>query len=271
MARLSEYTPQVSARQAGFPAAGFSGRSDRMEINAYESMDAGLTIKTREGDIVTLSTSRFSELSAGEYSRQGTLATEDGQVSARQHVRSIQLASGETFAFSVQGDLNEAELADIEDIVAGIDEIIGEMADGDMDDAFALAMSMGSYDSVARYEADITMTRSYSAYAQTQAMTQGRPGFAAPELPQPMERPAVAGMPFMDRVAELLEAQEEKALAHARQPLSRLFDHYLSQVEAEDGEKAPAAHALERAARSVDQMIQEMIKDIFDNTLDQMI
>ncbi|MDD9302530.1 MAG: hypothetical protein HUK40_09390 [Desulfobacter sp.] len=122
-------------------------------LNSYESLDAGLTIKTREGDVVTLSSSRFSEINAREYSREGEITSQNGQSLSKYNLREITLTTGEMFSFSVEGDLSEAELADIESIVAGVDSIIGEMATGDMDDAISKAMAMGSYDSVSSYEA----------------------------------------------------------------------------------------------------------------------
>jgi hypothetical protein len=88
----------------------------------------------------------------------------------------------------------------------------------------------------------------------------------------------------MDQVSRLLEAQEADALAQARQPLSQLFDHYLEQQGMPDaaargqedpaGEaaaKSPAALALETTARTVDQLIQEMVKEAFDKTLDDLV
>ncbi len=255
--------------------------SQELAVNSYESLEAGLTIQTREGDVVTLSASSFSEMDAYEYSSSGEISSKHGQVQAAYHEREITLTTGESFSFSVQGDLNEQELADIEAIVKGIDEIIGEMAEGDMGDAISKAMSMGTYDSVSMYEADISVERSYEMYSETRSASYDRLGRdMAEQLPaaeEAVESPSDAGMTFLDKIAELLEAQEEEALARAQQPLSQLFDHHIKALEevAEEDEKAveePAAYsALELAAREVDQMINDMIKDIFENTLNHII
>jgi hypothetical protein len=260
--------------------------STEIAVNSYESLEAGLTIKTREGDVVTLSTSQFSEMDAYEYSSQGELSSENGQIQATYNLREITLSSGEAFSFSVQGDLSEEELADIESIVAGVDEIIGEMAEGDMEDAIAKALSLGSYDSISRYEADITIERSYEMYAaaRTASQTRGRalghhsvPALAPVQEPA-LEKSLYPGMSFLDRVTDLLEAQKEESLARARQPLSQLFDHYLNELDepeaAEDTEEIEedtGYGALEFAAREIDQMIHDMVKDIFENTLDRMV
>ena len=270
-----------------FQDTGFSGRTTRQDISSYESMDAGLTIKTREGDIVTLSTSRFSSLNAHEYTSRGSLATQEGQVAASYSERQIELASGQTFSFSVEGDLNEQELADIESIVSGIDSIVYEMAEGDMDEAVALALSMGSYDSVSMYEADITLTRAYSAYTEAATTestpslgaSQGRSGYGTSFLPS-------MNTAFTEDVSRFLKDQEANALAHAQRPLSQLFDYYLEQQAdqkdalaasndgtnfAETALKGPAATALENTAKTVDLLIQEMIKAVFDKTLNEMV
>ena len=278
-------SPQVSSSTSypsHFQDTGFSGSMSRQDISSYRSMDAGLTIKTREGDIVTLSTSQFSSLNAHEYNSQGRMETQDGQVTANYSERSIELASGQTFSFSVEGDLNEQELADIESIVSGIDGIVYQMAEGDMDEAVALALSMGSYDSVSMYEADITVTRGYSAYTETAAAASG------PSLADSMGYNGTSFLPsmntdFTDEVSRFLKDQEAESLAYARQPLSQLFDYYLAQqaeqedtLASENGSnsvgkalKSPMTAALENTAKTVDLLIQEMVKNVFDNTLDE--
>jgi len=272
-----------------------------MSVNSYESLDAGLTIQTREGDVVTLSTSQFSELNAYEYDSSGKISGRRGSMSAAYNTREITLSSGEQFSFSVKGDLSEEELKDIEAIVAGVDGIIGEMAEGDMDEAVSKALSMGSYDSISRYEADIQIQNSYSMAAETRSAEydggRGRRhsrGYGRLPAPEPVseqgavpERINDPGTSFMDKVAELLEQQKEDAVARARQPLSKLFEHHLgglkkqeeTETEAENmGIYGPNETAelsmykiFESAAKEVDQIIQDMVRGMFQNTLDRMI
>jgi len=244
-------------------------------------MDAGLTIKTREGDVVTLSTSRFSSINAHEYSSQGRMATENGQVGASHSKGQIQLTSGQAFSFTVQGDLNAQELADIEGIVSGIDGIVYEMAEGDMDEAVALALSMGTYDAVSGYEADITMTQGYSYY--TEIGTAESAPFLADSQGRTSFVPSISAS-FKEDVSRLLEQQEADALAYAQQPLSQLFDHYLDHQAGQEATSAPkdpfssveqalkrpTVTALENAAKTVDLLIQKLVKDAFDKTLDEL-
>ncbi|WDP91702.1 MAG: hypothetical protein HUN04_19135 [Desulfobacter sp.] len=295
---LSQINPGGLRQHGGYGAMS----SSTTAVNSYESLNAGLTIQTREGDIVTLSASMFSELDANEYTSQGEFAGKRGSVSAAYNEREITLSTGEAFTFTVKGDLSEEELEDIEAIVSGVDAIIGEMAEGDMADAVSKALSMGTYDSISQYEADISMERAYAVYAENSSAAYGRgrghgygrslgPATGQEAVPVASEGESVS---FMDKVAALLEEQREETVAWARQPLGQLFSHHLEALETPDdtdategvdgvdegtdgvdelvaAENQPLYQVLEDAAEKVDELINTMMKDLFGNTLDQMI
>ncbi|WP_020589255.1 hypothetical protein [Desulfobacter curvatus] len=283
--------------------------SSELSVASYSSLDAGLTIQTREGDMVTLSTSQYSELEAYEYSSRGVVSNKDGYAAASYNIREITLTTGETFSFTVEGDLNEEELEDIESIITGVDNIIGEMMEGDLQDAVSQAMRMGYYDSIYSYEADITVKSGYALYSEEQAATTGALGqdLAAAYLEDAGETgtdiddagaTSAAGnleIPLMDQLSELLEKQREDALARAREPLSSLFDHYLENQKANDASEPQAneedaladesqanegqadkskpsfSDLLEMAAQAVDRTIADMVKNAFDNSLKSLI
>lgn len=258
----------------------FSGHARRQTVNAYESLDAGLTIKTREGDIVTLSSSRFSEFSSSEYNSKGKIQTDSGSALITQHTREITLTTGDQFSFSVQGDLNEQELADIEAIVKGVDGIVAQVAEGDMEEAVAQAMAMGNYSSVSMYSADISYQRSYSMTEETRSVASGP--LSAPgsdeslshrsenfQRSNPMDR-------FADRMARFLEKQEEKLLAKAQQPLAALFDQLQKNIadtdEADtDKEETSVRGILKAAGEQVDQLINNLLKNAFETTLNDFV
>src|SRR6056297_3303490 len=229
-----------------------ASRSSELYVNSYSSLDAGLTIQTREGDMVSLSTRQYSELEVNEYSNQGIVSNEDGYAATSYNRREITLSTGETFAFTVEGDLNEEELEDIESIITGVDGIIGEMMEGDLEDAFSQAMRMGYYDSISSYEADITLQYGYAMYSEAQTAATGalgqEPAAAYLEDSDDGESKRTAGnleIPLMDQLSDLLEQQQEDALARAREPLSNLFDHYLETQEAQQANDASETQANE--------------------------
>jgi len=289
--------------QAALSNASTASSSSERYAKSYSSLDAGLTIQTREGDVVTLSTSQSSELEAYEYSSQGLVSNEDGYAAASYNVREITLTTGETFAFTVEGDLSEEELKDIESIITGVDGIIGEMMEGDMQDAVSQAMSMGYYDSISSYEADITVAYGYAMYSEDTSATGALGRDLAPAYLEESDdtdtddgqatRRTVGNLDtsLMDQLTELLEKQQEDALARARDPLSSLFDHYLETQEANKASEAQAngedalvdesqadddavtsfSDLIKIAAQAVDRTIADMMKNAFDNTLKSMI
>ncbi len=278
--------------------------SSELSVASYSSLDAGLTIQTQEGDVVSLSTSQYSNLEAYEYSNRGVVSNENGIAAAAYNVREITLTTGETFSFTVEGDLNEEELKDIESIITGVDNIIGEMMEGDLQEAVSQAMRMGYYDSISSYEADITVKSGYAMYSNEKAATTGALGqdLAAAYLgdvdkavtdADDLGDISVAGnreIPLMEQLSELLEKQREDSLARAREPLSSLFDHYIEAQEANDTSETQVNEAdalvdegqvddsnpsfsdlLEMAAQAVDRTIVDIMKNAFDNSLKSVI
>lgn len=299
--------PQINSNglqsRAALQNTSTASSSNELYVNSYSSLDAGLTIQTREGDMVTLSASQSSEFEAHEYSSRGVVSNEDGYAAASYNSREITLSTGETFSFTVEGDLNEKELEDIESIINGVDGIIGEMMEGDLQEAVSQAMSMGFYDSISSYEADITMKQGYTMYSEEQTSTTGALGqdLAAAYLKDAGNTDiddsgttrTVGSLEtsVMEQLAELLEKQQEEALARARGPLNDLFDHYLETQTQKAKEAKEAGEAetngentlvnksdiedtessfsdlLEMAARTVDQTIANVMKNAFENTL----
>lgn len=254
--------------------APFSQQVKKLSVNAYESLSAGLTIQTREGDVVTLSSNKFSEFKAFDYTRRGEVRTQGGTALVSQHRREITLTTGDLFSFSVQGDLNEQELADIEAIVNGIDGIMAEMVQGDMEAALAKALSMGSYDSVSMYAADIAYERSYAVSYQARSVSQG----ALDQVPGQELNPAPARSRgkgprtmdhFFDKMARFLEKQEEKMLAKARHPLASLFEHY--RQDPAQGKNSQADESLKILAQKIDQMVAHQVKNAFGNKFNRLV
>ena len=61
-------TTGPSPQQSALSDSQFSSYVKKQSYSAYESLDAGLTIQTREGDLVTLSSNTYSKLDAFMYS-----------------------------------------------------------------------------------------------------------------------------------------------------------------------------------------------------------
>ena len=232
-------------RQNALSDSQYSSYIKKQSLSAYESLDAGLTIKTKEGDVVTLTSSSYAQLDAFLYNSKGVLQTDSGKVLASLNQREITLTNGESFSFSVEGDLSEQELLDIEAIVKGIDEVISQMAGGNMDDAVEKALSMGGYDTVSMYAADITYQRSYQMTSEVQAETSRNVD------------------DDVEKMAEKLAAHDARLVDKARKPIDMLFRHHLGNMRENNGKETSIYNAIENARKQMEKMIEQMSGDLF--------
>jgi hypothetical protein len=272
-------SPGMSPRQNPLSDEQFAGYVRKQSISSHESLDAGLTIKTHQGDIVTLHSNTYSEFDSFAYDSKGVLANESGTAMSTQSIREITLRSGDSFSFSVQGDLSAEELEDIEAIVKGIDGVISEVAQGDMDDAVAKAMAMGGYDTVSEYSADISYQKSYAMRSQQEQTTNAIPkAYRQPkhELPETSFKELFSKKYSMsdfermlEKMVEKLEKHEEKLVGTAKNPIDKLFGHHLKNLENDKGEESQIFSDIKKARKQIEhgieKMMNKMIKGMFEN------
>ena len=258
---------------ANFQAAGYM---KAQSFKAQESLQTGLVIETKEGDKITLNSNSFSQIDAFRYDSKGVVRTEGGQAYYSQSQREITLASGESFSFSVQGDLSEEELEDIEDILKGVDEVISDMKQGDMKGALHEALEMGDYDTVSAFSADIRYQVSYEMVSQTAAsVTQSVPVLGGGEGPKTIPPHGERGVtpekkgPFVDfekffkKLMKQFEDHEEKQVGFAKDPIEKLFQHHLEEVEVIEDEVDSLFGTLEKAMDQIGSVIDEMMGRAF--------
>nr|NJM02521.1 hypothetical protein [Desulfobacula sp.] len=249
-------TAGPSLRPGALSDAQFSSYVKKQSYSAYERLDAGLTIKTREGDLVTLSSNTYSKLDAYTYNSRGLLQTDAGTVSTALNQREITLESGESFTFSVSGNLSEEELLDIEAVVKGIDGVISEMKAGEMDNALAAALSMGGYDTIEAYSADITHAKSYAVTTEMEAVTSGMEAGAAGSMEN-----------FFEKMAEEIGSLDENLVDKAQDPIEALFRHHLEKIKENRGQNQSLYTALEKAGRMMDDLMDAITENLFKDQL----
>ena len=301
----SPFSPAgLSPRQNSMPDAQSSGFVREQAFSTRHSLDAGLTIQTREGDLVTLNSSSYSQLDAYQYNSRGIVQSDAGSALASRHERQMTLSSGDQFSFTVVGDLNEAELAEIEAIIKDVDQIIEEMSQGDMDDAVAVALGMGGYDTVSSFTADITYERSFAGMVSEQAWAESEAALGEPEKREPGTIPAdpapeLGGPeppipelePFpentrpwqsrgvnnfdqlVEKMSETLEARDETLLDKVREPLDSLFDHHREKADQDrkadnavrNTDALSVSEAIEKARERIDALIEKIAARVFGN------
>ena len=124
----------------------FTGRTNKLQAEAQTSTHTNLSFVTMEGDRVSLSSRSEINTSIGTYTFQGFSERQGISRESQQFSTSIQ----ENFNLLIEGDLNEQELADIQEFLKSSRQIVQELGGGDVEEAIKAANSLHSLDSLAQ-------------------------------------------------------------------------------------------------------------------------
>ena len=249
MSYISSLNPSVQGYQ-GLQASDERTQSKYASINkesmsAIESKNLNLNITTKEGDVVTLSKESFMDFSSLSYDKSGGISSGNEKAAINVSSRSMTLASGTSFTFSVQGSLSESELNDIESLVGSLDEIMYEMASGKMDDAFDMALGMDEFDSFSQYFADLNYSSTFnyeqqSAWSSNRQYDEGISGFSVFEGLAGKE--ADSSNMLLEMMLESMDKLAEKENIMPRkiqEPVDQLFSHHINELKTNNDEKEP--------------------------------
>jgi len=119
-----------------------------------ESKDTDLVLRTKDGDIVTLSRSTNKSAEFSTYSG----FNKNGNSMVSENGYSMGFAYSSMYEISIEGDIDENELKDINKAINSLDKAMTKLSKGNVDEALKDALSIGSLGSVAGYEASLTYT-----------------------------------------------------------------------------------------------------------------
>lgn len=172
------------------------------EIAQYQS-DTSVSITTDEGDVVTIS--NYKELSSFlHYDSRNTPLTQG------MNFTSASLAE-ESFSYSVQGDLSDNELLDIENLIDELSLIAGNFFSGNTEKALENALSLSDFGSLAHFDASF----SYSAFSHSQWNVNQLNGYhpLPPGLTQSAEN---APSDLFDDISGFLDKNQTEEMQYAK-------------------------------------------------------
>lgn len=229
----------------------------RLRLSAEVRTKATLSVKTREGDTVTLSAGRAAraDLTSMAYDRTGRPTAPDLSL----QLASAQLNEVEAFEAVVEGDLNEQERRDLDALLTGIDDVAAAFFSGQIGDAVARAFqiqdlgSLQSFRFAASYHmrtfvehdsaSDLVSSQKAAVFpADTSTLTQALEDFFASILQQrkqeqPLSLKALLPSPaFEDHAPEPVDVIEPEEIA----------------VQTPGHEGAPSALSVEHVETSID-------------------
>lgn len=181
------------------PQKGYENYSEAMS----QRNEADISFTTAEGDVVTIS----------NYHEQAySLAAEKWSTPLQQGMNfTASVLNADAVSLSVTGDLNEEELADIQNLLVELTSIAGSFFSGNLDKAMDDAMNIGDMGSIARLSASFSYNANWSASSQ---ITDYHPVPASEELGDSLadifaQLPEIIDQAHTDEMkyAEMLQAQ----------------------------------------------------------------
>lgn len=272
----------LSHRQNSLPDYRSAGYVKEQSFTSHENLDTDLVIHTKDGDRVTLISNSYSQTDAYTYDSKGMVQTEAGTAAFSNSYRDISLASGKSFSFTVEGDLNEDELKDLENMLKGLDGIISDVTTGDMNGAIKGALGLGGFDSFSAFSVDINyqkyveVTTSMAATSTQSIPANGNNAEQSkqPQLsqlledlePQPKNKQLVFDFDkLFEKIINQLDYHDEKIVGFGKNPINKLFKHHLNEIENDKDKAPPLSQIIEKAMDETESFIDDMMNRLAEN------
>ena len=141
-------------------AYGKQNYHEATQLAFSESQKSSITITTDQGDVVTL-TASHEQAAYLDFESRGNFAGQSMNFTAAS-------LESDFFSLSVQGDLNDKELADIYTLMEDLTDIAGNFFSGNLDDAMTDALQIGDMGSLSSLSATFTHSLAMSATQLTE-------------------------------------------------------------------------------------------------------
>ena len=115
-------------------AANRESATSILNVDSRSKQRSTIRIRTQEGDVVKLSISRRGRIEASD--------TAVSNAAGSRSATEIEVSSRSRMTLKVDGDLNDAEMTAIRDVLAQAEDIAGQFFNGDIGAAFALASNI---------------------------------------------------------------------------------------------------------------------------------
>jgi hypothetical protein len=221
--------------------------AEQLKANTRSKMD--LTLMTAEGDKVTLSLKSASRTDYTRYDAQGRLHGPSDI-----HAESLHVRTKDKVAVAVEGDLNAAELADIEQLFDRLQEVATDFFAGDLAEALDGALAIDDLGSIASFDANLKLHQRVSVAQSRTARYEHRqhPTTAAPTTPAAVER-------VVDDMVQAVD-DAKVALSKMGQRLSGLvsdfFENLAEQLNLNEPDRQLAAQMSSRLAQHLNLTVQ---------------
>ncbi len=146
------------------------------QVHAETHSSADITLVTAEGDKVTLSTDAVTQAAYTRYDARGRVRGHRTE----EHAETFQLSSANDISLQIEGDLNDAERADIQQALGTIEKFATDFFNGKGDEPPDQVFSLGNLHTLRSIDANFELSQSLTVDQQTEtrALVEAPPGLA---------------------------------------------------------------------------------------------
>ena len=233
------------------------------ELNRASVMDrksVDISLVTAEGDIVTISLDSFLEESYTGYNSKGHM----GGIATKTQMETFGSFSSREMLLTLEGDLNEEELADIQRVLGQIESLASDFFTGEIDEVVAKAMQFGDMGSIVGLQANLEYTYSMSIERQYTAKMTGTTS-EPPETVTEKERP-MAGDNVRRLIDEMIKTVGDSNVKPGKMAkvLPKFIDYLFDKYLAEDDSSGPN----QEMAKSIkSELLQALPEKMISNSL----
>ena len=233
------------------------------ELNRFSATDqktADIDLLTAEGDRVTISVKSLLEESYTGYDSMGYM---NGTMT-RTQMETFSSFSEREMLITLEGDLNEEELADIQKVLGKIESLAGDFFAGEIDEALAKAIQFDDLGSVVNLQASLQHTHSISMEQQYTAKIEESPS-ELPETVTGKERPITGNSvrKLIDEMTKAVQGSKVKPGKMAK-ALPKFIDHLFDKRMVENDPDGPKKH-LAKLIKS--ELLQALPKEVMSDKL----
>jgi hypothetical protein len=216
----------------GFAKGGDTCYASQMtSLTQHQQENTDITIITAEGDRVTHSSA--SERVA-DYQTYTGLARGKGAM-ARVQEKSYSMEVNQDLSITIEGNLSEEELNDIQEAIKILDKIMHEALTGNMDHALAMTQDVSVMGSISGFSASREVENTLSFMQQTIVETQTKGHDPADEIGPAIDSPSRDRFSLLiDKMTEVLNHQGFRKRKFIK-PLNAYFSKLLKGISEKHG------------------------------------
>jgi hypothetical protein len=250
-----------SKLNAFLPQDGYYGatRTRLLSTTSQKSMDIALV--TAEGDKVTISAKSALQAGIASYDYRGRLNGNDVSLQGR----ALQVSSENSFALSVEGDLSQDELDDIQTLMGNLEKLGADFFSRPLEDSLAQVLSVGDgLDSIASFDAHLHFSRQVTMAQEVREETATTNTPPSGEFASSLDKNSNLNTPpplspkdvqsFVNKLlkeAQNSQADSEKVADKLPKFLAKLFKRFAKELNFDEPKQRLAHHVCEKVAQGL--------------------